>query len=111
MFASPALQEHGLATVYLEALSCGKPVVACNTGGAPEAVIDGQTGLLVPPEDIDTLVSALDRLLANPELRHQLGRQGRKMVLDYFSVDKLIERVEATYRKLLTDFKGRQCLS
>jgi phosphatidylinositol alpha-1,6-mannosyltransferase len=104
LFASPAAQEHGVASVYLEAISCGKPVVACNTGGAPEAVIDGRTGLTVPPDDIDALTQALDRLLGNPELRNELGRNGRALVLEHFSTDQFIERVEAAYQKLMADF-------
>jgi glycosyltransferase involved in cell wall biosynthesis len=109
LFASPAAQEHGVASVYLEALSCGKPVVACNSGGAPEAVIDGQTGLLVPPDDIEALTETLDRLIADPELRERLGRNGRQLVLDYFSRDRMIDRVEAAYQRLLTDFGEQPC--
>lgn len=105
LFASPAAQEHGVATVYLEALSCAKPVIACNTGGAPEAVINGQTGLTVPPDDIDALVKALDRLLDNPALRDKLGSNGRELVLNHFSTDRFMERIEATYQRLVSNFK------
>jgi glycosyltransferase involved in cell wall biosynthesis len=105
VFASPATHEPGVASVYLEAMSCGKPVVACDTGGAPEAVVDGRTGLLVPPGDGDALEHALDRLLTDGELRDRLGRNGRKMVLEYFSIDKHIARVEAAYKRLLA--RGR----
>jgi glycosyltransferase involved in cell wall biosynthesis len=101
VFASPATHEPGVASVYLEAMSCGKPVVAANTGGAPEAVIDGRTGLLVPPGDDDALERALDRLLTDGELRQRLGSNGRTMVLEYFAIDQHIGRVEAGYQRLL----------
>ncbi|MBI1745697.1 MAG: glycosyltransferase family 4 protein [Acidobacteria bacterium] len=104
VFASPAPSEHGVATVYLEAMSCGKPVVACSTGGAPEGVIHGQTGLLVPPGDVDALARAFDRLLSDTELLDRLGKNGREMVEKYFCVEKYIERVEKLYLQLLTDF-------
>ncbi len=70
-------------------------------GGPPEAVIDGETGLLVAPGDKNALVQALDTLLANPELRNRLGRNGRKRVLDYFSIDRHVLRVEASYKRLV----------
>jgi glycosyltransferase involved in cell wall biosynthesis len=105
VFASPAPQEHGLATVYLEAFACEKPVVACNTAGAPEAVLDGETGLLVAPGDANAVAVALDQLLANPEMRQTLGRNGRKRVLEYFAIDKHIIRVEEAYRRLLAHWR------
>ncbi len=101
VFAFPAPIEHGVATVILEAMSCGKPVVVCTTGGPSEAVVDGETGLLVPPGDIDALARALDTLLADRELRDRLGRNGRRRVLDYFSLDKHVARVEEAYNSLL----------
>jgi glycosyltransferase involved in cell wall biosynthesis len=101
VFASPGPIEHGVATVNLEAMSCGRPVVACTTGGPQEAVIDGEMGLLVPPGDIDALARALNTLLADGELRDRLGRNGRRRVLDYFSLDKHVARVEEAYNSLL----------
>lgn len=101
LFASPAPNEHGIAGVNLEAMACGKPVIASTSGGAPEAVIDGQTGLLVPPRDTVALEQALDRLLADAALREQLGRKGRKRVEEYFSLDKFSERMEAIYKELI----------
>jgi phosphatidylinositol alpha-1,6-mannosyltransferase len=103
VFASPAPNEHGVASVNLEAMSCAKPVVASTTGGAPEAVIDGQTGLLVPPGDLEALTMALDKLLADPELREKMGENGRKRVQEYFSLDQHMARVEALYRRLSTN--------
>jgi glycosyltransferase involved in cell wall biosynthesis len=76
-------------------------VVACASGGAPEAVIDGQTGLLVPPGDADALVAALDRLLSSPDLRQRLGANGRRSVEQYFAADRMVDRVEAIYGRLI----------
>jgi phosphatidyl-myo-inositol dimannoside synthase len=68
----------GFGLVYLEAAAHGLPVVAHRIGGVPEAVIDGQTGLLVPPGDRAALTAAFSRLIANPDLRRQMGAAGRE---------------------------------
>jgi glycosyltransferase involved in cell wall biosynthesis len=98
-FCSPAQYEGGVANVYLEAMACGCPVVASTAGGAPEAVIDGSTGLLVPPQDVSAVTLALDRLLADEPFRRRLGRTARQKVTDYFAMNKYTERVLATYEK------------
>jgi glycosyltransferase involved in cell wall biosynthesis len=101
VFCSPAQYEGGVANVYLEAMACACPVVASTAGGAPEAVIDGETGLLVPPGDVGAAAGALDRLLGDPGLRRRLGRAGRARVEGYFAMDKYIRRVLATYQKAI----------
>jgi glycosyltransferase involved in cell wall biosynthesis len=68
----------GFGLVYLEASAHGLPVVAHAVGGVPEAVVDGVTGLLVPPADRPALTAAFARLIAEPKLRHQLGAAGRE---------------------------------
>jgi phosphatidylinositol alpha-1,6-mannosyltransferase len=68
----------GFGFVYLEAGAHGLPVVAHAVGGVPEAVADGVTGLLVPPDDRPALTAAFQRLLAEPELRRKLGNAGRE---------------------------------
>ena len=65
----------GLGLVAVEALACGRPVVASNVGGLPEIVKDGETGLLVPPGDVAALRGAIERL-ADDRLRKRLGAAG-----------------------------------
>ena len=101
VFCSPADHEVGVANVYIEAMAAGCPVVAADTGGAPEAVLDGETGLLVPPRDDATLAVALDRLLADRALRADLGAAGRRRAEDYFAMDRYIDRVLAVYERAL----------
>ncbi|WP_068770972.1 glycosyltransferase family 4 protein [Termitidicoccus mucosus] len=67
----------GFGLVYLEASAHGLPVVAHQVGGVPEAVIDGATGLLAPPDEPDRLVAAFERLIREPALRRRLGDAGR----------------------------------
>jgi glycosyltransferase involved in cell wall biosynthesis len=108
VFCSPAQYEGGVANVYIEAMACGCPVVASTAGGAPEAVVDGQTGLLVPPEDVEAVATALARILGDAPLRRWMGEAGRRRAEDYFAMDKYILRVLATYQKAIDN--SRQTL-
>jgi glycosyltransferase involved in cell wall biosynthesis len=101
VFCSPALYEGGVANVYIEAMACGCPVVASTAGAAPEAVVDGETGILVPPRDVEATVKALDTILGEGNLRRRMGEAGRRMVEDYFAMDKYILRVLTAYQKTM----------
>lgn len=85
----------------VEAMAMGKPVVATSAGGVPEIVIDGETGLLVPPRKPDALAMAMMRLLRDGEKAKQMGRRGRQRVRDMFSVRKYADGVTAAYRAVL----------
>lgn len=86
VFVMPAREEReqasveGFGIVYLEAAASGLPVVAGRSGGAGEAVRDGVTGFVVPPDDTEALTGTLRRLLADAELRQRLGAAGRQWV-------------------------------
>jgi glycosyltransferase involved in cell wall biosynthesis len=75
VFAAPSQYEGGPGFVYLEAMACGLPVIGCSGSGASEAITHGETGLLIPPNDLHELVQALRSLLTNNELRTKLGRR------------------------------------
>jgi phosphatidylinositol alpha-1,6-mannosyltransferase len=84
VFAMPSRQE-GFGIVYLEAMSFAKPVVAAGFGGAPDIVIDGLTGFLIPYGDVDALADRLICLLRNADLRCKLGISGRARVEAHYS--------------------------
>jgi len=86
----------------LEAMLAGLPVVATTVGSVGEAVLDGETGLLVPPDDPAALAAALRRLLGDPELAMSMGRRGREVARERFAVDRMVERYEQLYREVLT---------
>ena len=75
----------GMPTVLVEALARAVPVVSTDVVGIGELVVDGETGLLVPPEDVDALAAALDRVLAEPALAARLGLAGRRLVHERYS--------------------------
>jgi len=90
----------GFGLVYLEANLCGLPVVAGDTGGVADAVVDGETGLLVNPEDPAAIASATVRLLRDPDWAAQLAATGRARVLEEFTW----QQVAARCHRALTDW-------
>ncbi len=80
----------GMPRSIIEAMRAGLPVVASRTGGIPEVVVEGNTGLLVDPHDVDGLVEALTRLLDDPALRASLGDTGRRRYEGRYMLDRLV---------------------
>ncbi|MFH0854304.1 MAG: glycosyltransferase family 4 protein [bacterium] len=87
----------GFGIVYLEAALYEKPAIAGKSGGTAEAVLDGQTGVLVNPESIDEIRDAIIKLLANPDLANKFGVQGRKRVLSEFTLERQAEKIRKLY--------------
>lgn len=84
----------GFGIVFLEAGACGKPVIGSKSGGIPDAVIDGVTGILVDPLDIEGIADAIIRLLSNENLAARLGENGRKRVETESNINGLGERLK-----------------
>jgi glycosyltransferase involved in cell wall biosynthesis len=89
----------GLGTSLLDAMALSKPTVASDTGGIPEVVSHGETGLLVPPRDPRALASAIVKLLKDPERRERMGQAGLARVRRLFSADRMVEQTLDVYRK------------
>src|SRR5207253_6815553 len=88
--AVPSRRE-GFGVVCAEAMAHGRPVVASAVGGLLDLVVDGETGLLVPPRDPPALRAALDRLLDDPLLRARLGAAGRERIRERFAWDAVLD--------------------
>lgn len=95
-------QVEGFGLVFLEANACGKPVIGACTGGIPDAIAEGETGLLVAPDDAGALADAMIRVLADPDLARRLGEQGRARVLGGFTWDHLADRLHEAMARDLT---------
>lgn len=96
----PSIGE-GLGLVAVEAQLCEAPVVAFDSGGITDTIVHGETGLLVPPGDIDALAASLDKLWDDPELRLGLGRAGRMAALGDFAPESAARRYATLYRSLV----------
>ncbi|MDQ6916181.1 MAG: glycosyltransferase family 4 protein, partial [Actinomycetota bacterium] len=97
----PSTKPEPLGLVALEAAAARQCVVASRTGGLPEIVRDGETGVLVPPGDPAALARALADLAADPDRRARLGAAAAVDVSDRFSVARLLDRVQSLYDELL----------
>ncbi len=91
----------GLARVLPQAMIAGKPVVSFDIDGAPEVVIPGETGCLLPPESVDELVDAVGRLIQDEPLRRRMGEQGRRRWTETFRYQTMARKVRAVYEEIL----------
>lgn len=92
----------GFPLAILEAMRAGLPVIASDVGGVREAVVDGETGYLVPPGDTSVLRDRLTRLLQDPELRRRMGTAGRLRYEAYFTLDQMLKRTHLVYEMVLS---------
>jgi glycosyltransferase involved in cell wall biosynthesis len=97
LFAAPSRYEGGPGFVYLEAMACGLPVIACAGSGAAEVVRPGENGLLVPPGDLGALVSALRLLLCDTDQRQRMAEQARQFVLAAADSQACVQKLAAFY--------------
>jgi glycosyltransferase involved in cell wall biosynthesis len=104
----PSLWE-GMPNVVLEAMSSARPVVATAVGGTPEVVVDGETGILVPPGDPSSLARALAIVLTDRELQRSMGQAGRRRVVEGFRPEWVVDRHLALYDEVLKDGSRGRC--
>jgi glycosyltransferase involved in cell wall biosynthesis len=102
VYTHPSLSE-GFSCSILEAMAHALPVVATCVGGVPEALIDGVTGILVPPADSSALATALLRPLNNPSLRRELGQAALDRIQKHFSIDAMVRGHEKVYLSMMSD--------
>ncbi|MDQ7857872.1 MAG: glycosyltransferase [Armatimonadota bacterium] len=91
----------GLPLAIIEAMMSGLPIVATTVGGVPEVVVEGETGLLVSPQDPEALARALERLLGDGALRHRMGAAGRQRALREFAADRMLRQTAMLYARVL----------
>ena len=96
IFVLPSLFESfGISLV--EAQASGKPVIATRVGGAPETLIDGQTGFLIDSRDSNKLSISILRLLSDNDLAHKMGINGLEFVQDKFGIQNIVEKIISSY--------------
>lgn len=89
----------GAPYALLEAMACSLPVVATAVNGCPEIVVEGQTGLLVPPGQPAAWAKAVAKLLGDPMLAASMGHEGRERVEEHFSIAEMLSRIETLYKE------------
>jgi glycosyltransferase involved in cell wall biosynthesis len=96
----PSLSE-AFGLTAADALALGVPVVASAVGGLPDIVLEGETGLLVPPADAGAIAAAVSRLLDDPELARRLGAAGAERVESKFTDEAMVRKYLDAYEGLL----------
>jgi glycosyltransferase involved in cell wall biosynthesis len=99
VFAMSSVTE-GLGTSLLDAMACARPIVATRTGGIPEIVADGITGVLVPPRDHAAMAREIVRLLKDEALGRRMGEAGYARVSGQFTVERMVEETAAVYARV-----------
>ena len=101
IFAIPSVEGDTIPQVLMQALALGIPVVSTTVGSIPDVVIDGETGFVVPPRDASALARRIETLLDDAGLRTRMGEHGRSLVESTYSIGKMLDRMEAVYKRLL----------
>jgi glycosyltransferase involved in cell wall biosynthesis len=102
LFVFPGIRE-SLGLVYLEAQSCGLPVVAFDNAGVPEAVQDGKTGILVPIYAFEPFADAIKRLLTDNNMRKRMGLAAKSYVLEFHDLNKNYQALKNALESIVQD--------
>jgi glycosyltransferase involved in cell wall biosynthesis len=107
IFVLPSTLPEPFGLVVIEAMASGKPVVATAPGGPSETVQEGETGYLVQPSDPEGTAAAVEKLLADPELRARMGAAGRRRACEVFSLPRYVKDFEELYARLIAESKNK----
>jgi glycosyltransferase involved in cell wall biosynthesis len=103
IFVLPSISREGLGIALIEAMAMSLPVIGSDIGGIPEVIENHVNGFLVPPGNADRLTHAIETLVSDPDLRKRMGRQGRKIYEQKFTLPKMIQQIEDLYDQLLAE--------
>jgi glycosyltransferase involved in cell wall biosynthesis len=95
-----SIEPEPFGRVILEGMAAKKPIVATNSGGTPEQIVDGETGLLVPMGDADKMAEALHYFLSDMKRANEMGEKGRKRLISLFSVKNMVDEIEKIYEDI-----------
>jgi len=95
--------EEGFSNALLEGMSANLPMIVTSVGGNDEAVINGETGIVVPPKNPEALSKAIERLLGDAELRLMMGKKAGERVREIFSLQSCVDQYETLYKRLLSN--------
>ncbi|HOD36076.1 MAG TPA: glycosyltransferase family 4 protein [Syntrophales bacterium] len=101
IFVFPSYNE-GLPNVILEAMACGRPIIATEVGGIPEVVTHGTNAILIPPRTVDPIINAMQKLVFSPQLRQSMGLNGLHHIRSNFSWEKSADSLIGVYREAIS---------
>ncbi|MCF8094819.1 MAG: glycosyltransferase family 4 protein [Desulfobacteraceae bacterium] len=101
VYVLPAIKREGLPKTVIEAMAYGVPPVVTNTGGSPELIEDGKSGIVIPPGDPGAIAGAVKILYENSEQRKKMGQEARKQLNEKFHVNQTIRETLALYREVV----------
>ncbi|MDJ0927402.1 MAG: glycosyltransferase [Gammaproteobacteria bacterium] len=96
----PTIRREGLPKTVIESMAVSVPPIVTRSGGSPELVADGDSGLVVPPGDAAALAAAINELAADPDRAQQMGRAARQRLIEHFNLQTSIDQHEALFREL-----------
>lgn len=108
IFVLPSLSE-GAANVAMEASASGLPVIASEVGEVPQIVSNGETGILVKPRDVESLVTAIEKLINDPSLAKKMGEAGRKRMVERYSWEIICDKLQKAYQEVIDRFSASNC--
>jgi glycosyltransferase involved in cell wall biosynthesis len=100
VFVLPSRNE-GLGCVYLEAMSCGKPVIGCRGQGIEQVIEHGKNGWLIPVDGLEQLVQGLSALLESPEMCARIGTAARQTILEKLTLAHQAKQLDRIYRQAI----------
>jgi glycosyltransferase involved in cell wall biosynthesis len=100
IFVHSSIEPEPFARVILEAMACGKPIVATNCGGTVEQIIQGESGLLVPPNDSRTMAEKIEELLLDQKRANTLGQKALLRLEQHFTIKNMVDGVERVYEEI-----------
>ncbi|WP_218932238.1 glycosyltransferase family 4 protein [Adhaeretor mobilis] len=101
LFVLPSRLREGLPTSILEAMQAGIPVIGTDVGGVRELIVPGKTGILIEPDNVDALASAIRTMLSAPDTCHRFGEAGRQLVESEFTIERMVEKHCRVFREIL----------
>lgn len=111
LFLFCSIWDEPFSIVLQEAIASGIPTIATTAGGSPEGIIDGETGLLVPPDDGEALATAIANLMRNPATYEQIGKAGAAHAREQYTFDGFMDRLEMLYQEIVKQGRDGELLT
>jgi glycosyltransferase involved in cell wall biosynthesis len=105
IFVQPSLYE-GMPNSVLEAMASGLPIIATNVGGTPEAIIDNQTGFLIPPGEPQAIADKIRYVIENPDIARQVGINAREYIKKHFSIEAMVKKTDELFENVIAEKLG-----